>query len=180
MNTLVRGEAEKVVESFYWYLLHTSAANAFPEGIFFKRRYAWSETIPHVTGASNYAILLRHMLVHEDGDELHLLAAVPDWWLADGKEIRIERLPTHFGRIDLLVRGSAQGVDVELTGPTRELPARIVLHLPESRPLLNSSNGVSTVRRPGQKMRWDFPAVVEKYRSSLTPEERRKWESLGL
>ena len=180
MNTLVRGEAEKVVESFYWYLLHTSAANAFPEGIFYKRRFAWSDTIPHVTGACNYAILLRHMLVHEDGDELHLLAAVPDWWLADGKEIRIERLPTHFGRIDLLVRGSARGVNVVLTAPTRQPPKRIVLHLPESRPWLNPAHGISTTRRPDQKVRWDFPTVVEKYRSSLTAEERRKWESLGL
>ena len=180
MNTLVRGEAEKVVESFYWYLLHTSAANAFPEGIFYKRRFAWNDTIPHVTGASNYAILLRHMLVDEDGDELHLLPAVPDWWLSDGKEIRIEGLPTHFGRIDLLVRGSARGVNVEMIGPTREPPMRIVLHLPESRPWLNPASGISTARRPDQKVRWDFLAVVEKYRSSLTSEERRKWESLGL
>jgi len=167
MNNLVRGEDEKVVESFYWYLLHSTAANAFPEGIFFRRRFAWSDTIPHVTGACNYAILLRHMLVHEDGDELQLLAAVPDWWLADGKEIRVERLPTHFGPIDLVVRGSAKGVNVELTGPMRETPKRIVLHLPASRPLLNSLSGVSLASRPNQKQRWDFPTVVEKYRASL-------------
>jgi hypothetical protein len=180
MNTLVHGEDEKVVESFYWYLLHSTAANAFPEGIFFKRRFAWSDTIPHVTGACNYAVLLRHMLVHEDGDELHLLAAVPDWWLADGNQIRIERLPTHFGPVDLLVRGSARGVNVEMTGPVRETPKRIVLHLPESRPLLNPVGGVSVVHRSNQKVRWDFPTVVEKYRSSFSAGERQKWESLGF
>ncbi|MCE5311359.1 MAG: hypothetical protein LLG20_27285 [Acidobacteriales bacterium] len=174
MNNLVRGEDEKVVESFYWYLLHSTAANAFPEGIFYKRRFAWSDTIPHVTGACNYAIMMRHMLVHEDGDELHLLAAVPDWWLADGKEIRVERLPTHFGPIDMLVRGSAKGVNVELTGPVRETPKRIVLHLPASRPLMNTLSGVSLVNRPDQKQRWDFPTVVEKYRSSLSAEQREK------
>jgi hypothetical protein len=27
------------------------------------------------------------MLVHEDGDILHLLPAVPDWWLGEGREI---------------------------------------------------------------------------------------------
>ena len=34
-------------------------------GIFYKRRFAWSDTIPHCTGAANYALMLRHMLVHE-------------------------------------------------------------------------------------------------------------------
>ena len=180
MDSLARGDDESVVESFYWYLLHSTAANAFPEGIFYKRRSAWSDTIPHVTGACNYAILLRHMLVHEQGDELHLLSAVPDWWLSDGQEIRVERLPTHFGPMDLTVRGTSAGVQVSLSAPRRNAPARIVLHLPRSRPLLNSLPGVVTAVRPDQKQRWDFPTVVGKYRSSMTPDERRHWESLGL
>ncbi len=106
MADLARGNHEQVVEDFYWYLLHSTAAHAFPEGIYHKRRYAWSETIPHVTGACNYAIMLRHMLVHEEGDELHLLSAVPDWWLDPGQEIRVERLPTWFGELNLVVRGT--------------------------------------------------------------------------
>ena len=44
---------------------------------------------------------------HERGDELHLLMAVPDWWLAKGEEIRVERAPTHFG---LMTQGQASGV----------------------------------------------------------------------
>ena len=77
MADLVRGNDEQVVEDFYWYLLHSTAAHAFPEGIYFQTRTAWSDTIPHVTGASNYAVMLRHMLVHESGDELHLLVRCP-------------------------------------------------------------------------------------------------------
>ena len=61
------------------------------------RRFAWSDTIPHATGAANFAFLLRHALVHEQGDELHLLLGAPDWWLENGREIRIENAPTHFG-----------------------------------------------------------------------------------
>ncbi|MCX6620059.1 MAG: hypothetical protein NTY38_03075 [Acidobacteria bacterium] len=163
MNSLARGEDEQVVEDFYWYLLHTSAANAFPEGIFYKRRFAWSDTIPHVTGASNYAILLRHMLVNEDGEDLHLLPAVPDWWLGDGEEIRLERLPTHFGELSLLVRGTAKGVNVTFSAPKRDQPQHIVLHLPKSRPLLGAVPGVAMVTRADQKQRWDFPTVVKKY-----------------
>jgi hypothetical protein len=164
MTDLVRGQDEQVVEDFYWYLLHSTAAHAFPEGIYYKKRMAWSHTIPHVTGACNYAIMLRHMLVHEAGEELHLLSAIPDWWLGDGEEIRVQRLPTHFGRMNLTVRGKAGGVEVELEPPKRNPPKRIVLRLPKSRPLAGSLKDVEVVQRKDQKKRWDLPAVLELYK----------------
>ncbi len=166
MASLQRGEHEQVVEDFFWYLLHSTAAHAFPEGIFPARRFAWSDTIPHVTGASNYALLLRHMLVDERGDELHLLAAVPDGWLAEGQTIKVHRAPTHFGEIDLTVSGTAEGVTVQLTPPARQKPKRIVLYLPRSRPLMGTLSGVDLVVRSDQKKHWDFPAVVELYRQT--------------
>ncbi len=163
MTDLIRGKDEQVVQDFYWYLLHSTAAHAFPEGIYYKRRTAWSDTIPHVTGACNYAIMLRHMLVHEAGDELHLLSAVPDWWLEPGQDIRLERLPTHFGEMNLLVRGTPQGVEIALDPPKRSPPRRIVLTLPTSRPLVGSLPGVELVQRTDQTKRWDFPAIVDLY-----------------
>jgi hypothetical protein len=169
MASLARGEDEQVVEDFYWYLLHSTAAHAFPEGIHQKRRFAWGDTIPHGTGASNYAIMLRHMLVHEKGDELHLLAAVPDWWLGDGQTIRVEDAPTHFGRMSFSVAGKPEGVEVKLTKPAREAPKRIVLHLPKSRPLVSAVPGVEVVVRPDQKTRWDFPTIVKMYEDLKPP-----------
>jgi len=163
MADMIRGRHEQVVEDFYWYLLHTTAAHAFPEGIYYQNRMAWNHTIPHVTGACNYAIMLRHMLVHEAGDELHLLSAVPDWWLDQGKTIRVESAPTHFGRMDLFVHGTEKGIEVRLGRPVRNPPKRIILHLPESRPLVNSIEGVDVVVRSNQKKRWDFPTVVSAY-----------------
>jgi hypothetical protein len=168
MAALARGEDEQVVEDFYWYLLHSTAAHAFPEGIHQKRQFAWSDTIPHGTGASNYAILLRHMLIHEKGGELHLLAAVPDWWLGEGQTIRIENAPTHFGPMSLLVQGTPSGIDVKLSKPVRNSPKRIVLHLPASRQLNAAIPGVEVVVRPDQKTRWDFPTIVEKYQKAAS------------
>jgi hypothetical protein len=168
MAGLIRGEDEQVVEDFYWYLLHSTAAHAFPEGIHEKRRFAWGDTIPHGTGASNYAILLRHMLVHEQGDVLHLLAAVPDWWLGADQTIRVENAPTHFGPMSLVVHGTPSGVEVKLTKPVRNPPKRIVLHLPASRPLAGTLSGVEVVVRPDQKTRWDFPTVVKKYQAETS------------
>ncbi|MGQ9576967.1 MAG: hypothetical protein ACUVUC_16820, partial [Thermoguttaceae bacterium] len=166
MASLVRGEDELVVQDFYWYLLHSTAAHAFPEGIYYKRQVAWGDTIPHGTGAANYALMLRHMLVHERGDELHLLAAVPDGWLAEGKTIRIENAPTHFGPMGLVARGMADGVHLELKPPRRTTPKRIVLRLPESRRPVNPLPGVEQVPRPDQKKRWDFASVVELYQKT--------------
>jgi hypothetical protein len=169
MAALIRGEHEQVVEDFYWYLLHSAATQAFPEGILYKRRFAWSDTIPHCTGAANYAIMLRHMLVHEQGDELHLLPAVPDGWLVDGKEIRIERAPTHFGPIDMIVSGTPKGVRMQFKPVFRQQPKRVVLHLPGSRPLEAPIPGVTVETRPDQRKQWDFATVVDMYLKTAPP-----------
>ncbi len=180
MTDLTRGLHENVVKDFYWYLLHSTAAHAFPEGIYPQKREAWSNTIPHVTGACNYAIMLRHMLVHEESDTLHLLKAVPDWWLEEGHEIKVERLPTHFGTMALRVRGTETGVEIDLEKPTRQIPKRMVLHLPASRPLLSKLEGVTVVPRAPQSKRWDFPTVVALYEGSNPPAVWTRPNALSL
>ncbi len=169
MADLVRGRDEQVVEDFYWYLLHSTATHAFPEGIFYRRRFAWSDTIPHPTGAANYALMLRHMLVHEQGQELHLLRAAPDWWLGPGQKILVQRAPTHFGLVSMVVEGLPDGVKVSLQGPDREKPRRMLLFLPENRRLLEPIPGCQVVYRTAQKQRWDFPTVVRKYEAVAPP-----------
>ena len=113
--------------------------------------------------------MLRHILVDEAGDELHLLRAVPDWWLGEGRQIRGERLPTHFGPMSLLVQGTKHGVEIKLDPPKRNPPKRIVLHLPQSRPLAAALYGVEVMPRPDQGKHWDFPAVVNAYRQIASP-----------
>lgn len=166
MADLSLGHDELVVQDFYWYLLHSTAAHAFPEGIFYKSKTAWGNTIPHVTGACNYAIMLRHMLVHEEGNDLHLLRAIPDWWLANGEQIRIGQLPTWFGNVSLIITGTDKGVEVKFDGPDREKPARIILHLPENRPLINPIPGIIVETRNTQSTLWDFNKVVRLYQAS--------------
>jgi hypothetical protein len=104
------------------------------------------------------------MLIHERGDELHLLMAVPDWWLAEGKEIRVERAPTHFGLVSLTATGSEKGLHVEFDPSDRQPPKRIILHLPRSRQLIESVEGIEVVVRSDQKRLWDFPTIVGLYR----------------
>jgi hypothetical protein len=114
------------------------------------------------------------MLVHETGDaggpgELHLLAAVPDWWLENGREIAVEKAPTRFGEMDLRVTGTPAGVRVEVRLPQRSKPAKIVLHLPRSRPAIGGLPGFEIAYRPDQSRRWDFPTVVREYEKTAPP-----------
>ncbi len=174
MADLVRGNDQQVVEDFYWYLLHSTAAHAFPEGIFYQTRTAWSDTIPHVTGASNFAVMLRHMLVHESGDELHLLAAVPDWWLAEGRQIRVERAPRVLARWACWCGARSRASRSISSLPHRQPPKKIVLHLPRSRPPLEVPAGAAIRPSPGPEAALGLPDD----RGSVPPNEsspRHAW-----
>jgi len=84
----------------------------------------------------------------------------------------VRRAPTHFGEMGLTVRGTAAGVVVDLDPPSRRRPARIVLHLPKSRPLVGSLGGVEIAVREEPKQRWDFATVVDRYRETAGPAAR--------
>jgi hypothetical protein len=71
--------------------------------------------------------------------------------------------------MSLRVLGTAAGVRVTLDRPVREPPERIVIHLPESRPLEGSTAGVEVRIRPDQRKRWDFPTMVERYQANAPP-----------
>lgn len=173
MASLLRGDHDAFVEDYHWYLLHSSASHAFPEGIHFKRRHAWSDTLPHVLGAANFAFLLRHALLHERGDELHLLPGVPDDWLGEGREIHVDRAPTHFGVLSLHTRGRPGGIELRLDGPDRHRPHRVVVHLPKSRPALDAPGGVEVMVRNDQGRPWDMARVVEAYRALPVPQAKQ-------
>jgi len=181
MTSLLRGEHDRFVEEFYWYLLHSSASQGFPEGVYFKRRYAWSETLPHVTGAANFAFMLRHALIHERGDELHLLLGAPDEWLAPGQEIRVENAPTHFGPMSLRVRGTLAGVKVAVNPPRREPCRRIVVHLPDTRRLVEQPavSNLEVMTRPPQARHWDFETVVRLYQQTAPAAAARPTAEAG-
>ncbi len=166
MVDLTLGNHERVVKDFYWYLLHSSASHAFPEGIFYQTKTAWVDLIPHVTGASNYAIMLRHMLVHEEKDELHLLKAIPDWWFEEGKEFRIENAPTHFGFINLVVKSEKDGVSIKVDLPERNPASKVILYLPESVNLINILDSIEVIKRSDQKERWDMEKVISLYKKN--------------
>ena len=128
---IVRGEQAEAVDGFYSFLLHTTSTNAFPEGVYYRRRQAWGNTLPHQWAAALYAITFRNMLVREQGDTLHLLSAVPRHWLDAGKRIRVAGAPTHFGQAGFTASAEKDAIRVQVVPPDRNPPRKLIIHLPE-------------------------------------------------
>jgi hypothetical protein len=127
---IVRGEQEKAVDGLYSFLLHSTSTHGFPEGVYYAKREAWGDTIPHLWAAALYVTTLRNMLVREEGQDLHLLSAVPAAWLEPGKKISLEKAPTRFGTVSLTVEAGKDAVVVRFSRPDRADPERVLIHLP--------------------------------------------------
>ncbi|MDO8682914.1 MAG: hypothetical protein Q7N50_05470 [Armatimonadota bacterium] len=70
---------------------------------------------------------IRWMFIWDEGIDLHLGRAIPRYWLADGKEIKIERAETHFGQMSMSMKSFAKSgkIEMTITPPTRNLPGVI-------------------------------------------------------
>ena len=129
---VIRGEQQKAVEGLYAFLLHSTSDGGFPEGVHYRSRTAWGSTVPHLWAAAQYNILLRNMLIREDGTDLHLLSALPSHWLDPGKQLAFRRAPTTFGVAGLQVRAEREEMRIRVDAPQEQPPGRIVLHVPEA------------------------------------------------
>lgn len=86
--------------------------------------------MPHNWASAEFIRLVRHLLVLERGNELHLLEGLPRRWTQPGAETRLSAIPTTFGAMSLALRFSPDGTSatLELDPPRREAPAKIVIH----------------------------------------------------
>ena len=140
---IVRGEADKGCDLFYALVANASETLDWGEEQYLSngrhRDYPpWlnREGIvghgesPHTWASSLFVEWVRHMLLHEDGDTLHLAAGIPRKWLASSEPVGMERAPSHFGPITYrlwmdettLVRG-------EIRLDPRRKPGKLVIHV---------------------------------------------------
>jgi hypothetical protein len=155
-SALIRGEQQQALMEFYAMLAHTTATHGASEQVLPGTRDPVNQPQPHGWYAANYVVLLRHMLVRERGDELHLLSAVSPEWLKEGGEIHVTRAPTRFGPLDLHVKRTANGVSIDLAPRFHTRPGAIVVHVPWC--LRDAVGAGEAVRLKGgeRRLQWSF------------------------
>ena len=129
-SALIRGEQKQALREFYAMLAHSTATHGASEQLMPGTRDPRNQPQPHGWYASNYIVLLRHMLIRERDGDLHLLSAVSPEWLKPGDEISVSRAPTAFGPMDLRVRRDPKRVHIELRPRFHTPPRAIVVHVP--------------------------------------------------
>lgn len=126
------GQGQKAAETLYHFGNHASPLLVWreeqsPQG----KGTAICGDMPHNWASAEFIRLVRHLLVLERGDELHLLEGLPAAWVRPGAVTRINRGLTDFGPIGLELRVSDDGAkaSLRLDPPQRTRPKKIVLHL---------------------------------------------------
>jgi hypothetical protein len=125
---LLRDEPEHFLRAYF---------NAFAVSYFPDTRMMTEHALPNIgdhrgdhyksSDESNSTYWLRMMFIQERGDELWLGAAIPRYWLADGKTCGIENARTYFGPMSAKWESHANDGRIELTldPPRRNPPTKI-------------------------------------------------------
>jgi hypothetical protein len=85
--------------------------------------------MPHNWASAELIRLVRHLLILERGNELHLLEALPQAWTKPGGTIRVEKMPTSFGEIDLNCAFEQTQARIGIRFAKRSTEGKLVLHL---------------------------------------------------
>ena len=93
--------------------------------------------MPHNWASAEFIRLVRHLLILERGDELHLLGALPNAWagpprgLGPDHKIKMLDIPTSFGPVSLTVDIASSGklAVIRVSPPRRDPPKVIAVHL---------------------------------------------------
>jgi hypothetical protein len=131
-NALRSGQAEKAVLGLYGGMAYGMTRETYAGAeVSYHRTGDTGASLPHSYSAAEQLLLLRNMLVREEGRNLILAQATPRHWLAAGKKLEVLDAPTFFGKLSYSIH-SEEGdgkMTVTLVPPTRRPPRTIVLHL---------------------------------------------------
>lgn len=96
-------------------------------------RTTWNGNVamPHGWAIAELWLLMRDSMAFENDRRLVLLSGIPPAWFSHQDGIRIEGLPTYFGKLNLLWKPTQSGATLSLGG-TAKPPKGFLLRLPKS------------------------------------------------
>lgn len=128
---LYAGNGKKAADYLYAFANHASPARCWREEqtLCGKNSSAVWGDMPHNWGAAEFIRLARNMLVMEQGDNLELLAGLPEQWLpCAGQDVYLESTPTRYGKVTLRLSKKAEGFRLEYTLSGKYTPEKILVH----------------------------------------------------
>jgi hypothetical protein len=104
--------------------------------------------MPHNWASAEFIRMVRHMLILERGQDLHLLEGMPSTWSRAGDVIRLNDIPTSFGLMSMSVQIAEDGQSgwVRIMPPVRDRAEKIVVHLE------HFDRSVRSVRKEGRNI----------------------------
>lgn len=126
------GDGPKAVQSLYSFANHASPLLTWREEQELAGKGAHTiGDMPHNWASAEFIRLVRHLLVLERGEELHLCEGLPAEWVRPGMTTRLNGIQTDFGPVSLEIAVPAGGgeAQVKVSPPTRNPAAKVVLHL---------------------------------------------------
>jgi len=159
--TLLRNDdVERALVSFYGKLAQGCTRDTFIGGegtcLTAFDEYGRQISLPPNSSSNSFFLrMLRHNLVqdwdmNDDGkpDILRLMYATPRRWLMDGQTIKVERAPTAFGEVSVVMRSELKKGEViaEVTAPPRPCPKMLLrARVPEGWKITTASVKGSTL-----------------------------------
>ncbi|MCK4566597.1 MAG: hypothetical protein KAU48_04730, partial [Candidatus Thorarchaeota archaeon] len=99
-----------------------------------------------VVAAADFILLIRDMLLYEEGSNLIILAGVPEAWFTAKKPLVVDSLPTLSGNSHIELGSSSNQHQIEIG--LVELPEEFEVHIPSSVPMsMVKAYGASIVER---------------------------------
>jgi hypothetical protein len=131
-NAMRAGQTDKTILGLYGWMAYGMTRETYAGAeISYHRTGNAGASLPHAYSGAQQLLLLRNMLVREEGQDMILAQAVPRHWLTAGKKVEVLDAPTFFGKLSYSIQsGDGAGkMTVAIDPPMRRPPKAIVLHL---------------------------------------------------
>ncbi|PKO19365.1 hypothetical protein CVU37_04015 [candidate division BRC1 bacterium HGW-BRC1-1] len=116
----------------------------WPEAIHPRTRGGCMGDGHHGWAAAEWLLLVRNLIIHEQDQVLHITPLLPAEWCHPGKRVAINRAPTAFGVVSVLVEFEENEEFLTIEADWHTPPTEIHWHLPApGRKLTGSTDGIT-------------------------------------